>query len=108
MYKQVTSPAHYKDNHMKHIVDRLNERNIQITPNQIVDIAQKYISAAIILQKSSHVGQEGAYRTRTESNGDLVVLIVRNRYPVTIMYRRSNQPATPEALHVMQVVDITQ
>lgn len=38
------------------------------------------------------------------SNGDQVWAIVRDGYIVTVMFRRSNQPATPERLRVDTVV----
>jgi hypothetical protein len=93
----------------QHIADRLAERNISIDIDKLCAITAYYENAAIILMKQDqHHGQEGAYRTRTESNGDLVVLIIRNHYPVTVMYRRSNQPATAEAMRVNQVIDLAQ
>jgi hypothetical protein len=92
----------------QHITDRLAERNITIDCDKLAILAAKVDNAAIILLKQEHKGQEGAYRTRNESNGDLVVMIIRNHYPVTIMYRRSNQPATCDALRVNQVIDLTQ
>jgi len=93
----------------RHITERLAERNISIDIDKLCAITAYYENAAIILMKQSqHHGQEGAYRTRTESNGDLVVLIVRHHYPVTVMYRRSNQPATAEAMRVNQVIDLAQ
>jgi len=93
----------------QHITERLAERNISIDIDKLCAITAYYENAAIILMKQEvHHGQEGAYRTRTESNGDLVVLIIRNHYPVTVMYRRSNQPSTAEAMRVNQVIDLAQ
>jgi hypothetical protein len=93
----------------QHIADRLAERNISIDIDKLCAITAYYDNAAIILLKQEHKGQQdGAYRSRTESNGDLVVLIIRNHYPVTVMYRRSNQPATAEAMRVNQVVNLAQ
>lgn len=45
----------------------------------------------------------GSYRERVGSNGDQVWMIVRDGRVVTMMLRRSNQPATPEALRVDRV-----
>jgi len=39
------------------------------------------------------------------SNGDLVILIIRSQFPVTVMFRRSNQPLTPDALRVNEIID---
>lgn len=92
-----------------HIVQRLAERNISIEPWKLDKIAQYFgsIPTAVILTRlEAHTGQEGAYRTREESNGDLVVLIVRDAKPITVMYRRSNQPLTPDSMHVRQVVEL--
>lgn len=95
---------------MTHVQSRLAERNINISDEVLCKIA-KYFgntpTAVLLARLDSHIGQEGAYRSREESNGDLVVLIVRDSKPITIMYRRSNQPLTPDALHVRQVVELT-
>ena len=45
------------------------------------------------------------YKNQFESNGNVVILIVRNRYPVTIMFRRSNQPLTPKSLDVRKIIN---
>lgn len=93
----------------QHVADRLAERNIVIELWKLNKIAQYFgsVSTAVVLARlDNHVGQDGAYRTRSESNGDLVILIVRDAKPITVMYRRSNQPLLPDALHVKQVVEL--
>ena len=92
----------------QHIIDRLAERNIELAVEKIDYIAKQCDNAAIILLRQEFKGQaDGAYRSRSESNGDLVVMIVRNHFPVTIMFRRSDQPKTAEAMHVQFVIDLT-
>ena len=94
---------------MTHLQQRLSERNIAIPDSTLEKIAAHFgdITTAVLLARlGEHKGCEGAYRSREESNGDLVVLIVRDAKPITIMYRRSNQPLTPDALHVRQVVEL--
>jgi len=94
---------------MTHIEQRLAERNITIATEALWNIARKVgkVSSAVLLGRVAHQGQQnGAYRSRSESNGDLVILLVRGARPVTIMYRRSNQPFTAEALHVNQVIEL--
>lgn len=51
-----------------------------------------------------------AYGSRNEgSNGDTVVVIVRDNIAITAMLRRSwNQEFTPEVLRVNEVIDWTQ
>lgn len=94
---------------MTHIEQRLQERNIQVSKNVLVGSCYEYENAAVILARGNHVGDnEHGYFDRQESNGDLVVLIIREHKPITIMYRRSSQTNTPEQLRVNQLVDITQ
>lgn len=94
---------------MNHIQQRLAERDIAIELWKLNKIASSFsVSTAVVLARlDEHMGcKDGAYRTRSESNGDLVVMIVRDAKPITIMYRRSNQPLVPDALHVKQVVEL--
>lgn len=93
---------------MTHIEQRLAERNISIDYSKLVLIAKScgMTSAAILLGNVPAVNDTGAYRSRTESNGDMVVMIVRDARPVTIMFRRSNQPFTAQALSVNKVYTI--
>lgn len=90
---------------MTHIEQRLAERNITIDMSKLQVIAKScgMTSAAVLLGNVPAVNDTGAYRSRTESNGDLVILIVRDAKPITIMFRRSNQPFTEQALHVEKV-----
>ena len=88
---------------MKHIEDRLKERNVQIPTKCILCIAKSSeIDTAFLLRKlPKHVGsREKDHYQRKESNGDMVILIVRGNYPCTIMYRRSNQNNTCSGLRV--------
>lgn len=93
---------------MTHIEKRLQEREINISRSVIIGLCHKYECAAIILARQSHYGENSSdYYERKQSNGDMVVLIIREHRPVTIMYRRSNQTNTAEALRVNQLVDIS-
>lgn len=93
---------------MTHIEQRLQERGIYISNAVITGLCYEYDNAAIILQRVQHYGQnDGNYCERQESNGDLIVLIIRDNRPVTIMYRRSSQTNTAQQLRVNQVIDIT-
>lgn len=92
---------------MTHLEQRLNERGIKINQGQLIDIAKTCnTSTAVLIAKSESCNGDTskAYRQR-ESNGELVVLIVRNNYPVTIMFRRLNQPWTPSAMGVNELKD---
>ena len=93
-----------------HVLERLQSRNIRINPCVIEEIARNTSTdAAILLAKlNNHVGStNNDYYARKESNGDLVYLIVRDNRPITIMYRRSNQPSTPESMRVNVVIDLS-
>ena len=97
---------------MSHIQSRLAERGIEklVTESECKLIASRCnTDTAIILTKLDSTVNDSSlgYYARTESNGDLVVLIVRNHNAVTIMYRRSNQPQTPANLKVNEVIDLT-
>ena len=93
-----------------HVLERLQSRNIRINPRVIEQIAHNTSTdAAILLTKlNNHIGStNNDYYARQESNGDLVYLIVRDNRPITIMYRRSNQPSTPESMRVNVVIDLS-
>lgn len=94
---------------MTHLEERLLERNIHIRQAELERIASQYRTAsAIILAKGTHQGDdEHTYYNRKESNGDMVVMIVRNRQPKTIMFRRSSQTNKPEQLRVNQIIDLS-
>ena len=93
---------------MTHYQQRIQDRQIGVSESQIVGLCYEYECAAVILSRVEHKGTNtGDYHGRMDSNGDLIVLIIRDHRAVTIMYRRSNQPQTCEALHVSQVIDLT-
>lgn len=95
---------------MTHLEIRLAERDIHVSQAQISGLCYEYECAAVILSKqgSHHGPSNGDFYGRSESNGDLVVLIIRDHQPVTIMYRRSNQNNTPSGLRVDELIDLTQ
>ena len=97
---------------MTHTEQRLTERQISLTASQIAGIVYEYgdidTDLAVIVAKVERVEPEKCgYYGRAQSNGDLVVLIIRNHRPVTLMYRRSDQTNTPAQLRVNQILDIT-
>ena len=95
---------------MSHLQARLQERNIEIGDSflyLLAFVAEKD-TAYIIKNLDCHKGTtEKNYHDRKESNGDMVVLIVRGNNPITIMYRRKNQNNTPEGLRVESLVNLT-
>lgn len=98
---------------MNHTEERLQDRHIGLTPAQVIGYVYEYgkenTDIAVIVAKCEFCGQaEGAYRSRGESNGDMIVLIIRNMQAKTIMYRRSNQNNTPQGLRVSELIDLTQ
>lgn len=96
---------------MNHIQERLQERNINIPLTVINNLADHCINdTALILAHldTAHGDSVSNYCDRGESNGDLVVLIVRNNRPNTIMYRRSSQTNTANQLRVDVLEDISE
>lgn len=91
---------------MKHIRVRNEEREISISEKDIKRIANNCpVDTAIFLGKTEN-GFRNWQQSYDESNGELVVLIVRDRKPVTVMYRRIEQPFTSRALRVKCVKTI--
>src|SRR5688572_17243902 len=92
---------------MTHLEQRLNERGIKINQGQLIDIAKSCTtSTAVLIAKSESCNGDinKPYHER-ESNGELVVLIVRDNRPVTIMFRRLNQPWKASAMGVNELKD---
>ena len=95
---------------MNHLQQRLAERQLDISLSYLNSIAGSCdCDTAIVIKRLDEIKNDSklGYYDRKESNGDLVILIVRNRRANTIMYRRSNQPLTAEAMRVNQVLDYT-
>lgn len=91
-----------------HTMQRLQERGINYHPFTLESMAESCDkdTAIILCQMKTQKGMTyGSYNER-ESNGELVVMIVRNHQPQTIMFRRINQPLTNEALRVESVKDL--
>lgn len=88
---------------MPHLAQRLQERGIAIPQGELDRIAKscRLDTAVILCQVAERYVRDGYIG----SNGEWVILIVRHQYPVTIMFRRSNQPMTPQALRVEQVIE---
>jgi hypothetical protein len=94
-----------------HTQQRAVERQISLTTSQIAGIVYEYgdedTDLAVIVAKCERVEPEKcSYYGRMQSNGDLVVLIIRNHRPVTLMYRRSDQTNTPAQLRVNKIIDL--
>lgn len=89
---------------MSHLSERLAERGITIPKGELEGVACKcrQDTAIVLCRLAQSNPVSNGY---IGSNGDLVILIIRNRRPVTIMYRRTNQPLTCDALHVSEVID---
>lgn len=94
---------------MSHLQARLKERNIKISDSflYLLAFSAQEDTAFVIKYLDCHMGStEKDYYNRKESNGDMVVLIVRGNHPVTIMYRRKNQDDTKEGLRVGKYLDL--
>lgn len=91
---------------LPHVQAKLKERGLNYSELFLLAVAKndcgKNIDTAVILDK---LEKPIPYTDDCLSNGNLVILIVRNNFPVTIMFRRSwNQPLTPEALDVREII----
>lgn len=90
---------------LPHVQKKLKERGLNYSEIFLRAVAQKdcgCVDTAVILDK---LEKPIPFTDDFSSNGDLVILIVRNNFPVTIMLRRSwNQPLTPEALDVREII----
>jgi hypothetical protein len=84
-----------------HLQQRKIEREINRSLGNLYSYAENCTcDTAIILErldKELNIAQ---------SNGDLIIMIVRNHKIITVMYRRSkNQPLTKQALRVDDIKD---
>lgn len=94
-----------------HIKLAIKQRNLPFSENYLEEIAQSCRdSTAVLLAKLNEnitvKNSPDQHRTESRSNGDLIILIVRERKPITIMLRRSNQPLTPQALKVTKILKL--
>jgi hypothetical protein len=81
-----------------HIQSRLQIRDLPYTPQQLSDIASQYNEdTAVILGKRE--SEEGRIFGMV-----LIILIVRNRRPVTIMTRRQSQNFDKRNFSVNRIV----
>lgn len=93
-----------------HIQQRLDERGINLPLSYLFELAnQCNQDTAVILQHSEEIkGDLNPNFHCRSSNGDIVILIIRNHKLVTVMYRRSNQITDEDTLHVCQILDKSQ
>jgi len=79
-----------------HIQTRLNQRELQYSPDMLAQIARDYtVDTAVILGKRDGGVNFGIV---------LIILIVRNRRPITIMERRQSQNCTTKNFNVQKIV----
>jgi hypothetical protein len=76
-----------------------------VLAHQLVQHAAQVTTGAIVSSVGRHTVSNGYRATGDDSNGDNLVVIVRNHQPVTVMYCRSNQ-VTPDHLRVSEIVRI--
>jgi hypothetical protein len=94
---------------IERIQGRLAQEGVRISENVIIGLCYECdTDTAVIIAKTEHKGDNtNSYYGRTDSNGDMVVLIIRHHEAITIMFRRSSQTNTPEQLRVNQIIDLT-
>jgi len=87
-----------------HVQKRLQERKVGFSELLLEAIAREcdeQDTAVLIKELDTPIFPDALdYYDCVQSNGELVILIVRNKKPITVMFRRKNQPFTPEALKV--------
>ena len=81
-----------------HLQERLKERGLKFSEIYLLALALECEKDTAILLHDTKIHK--CRIDQEESNGNLVILIVREKRPVTIMFRRDNQPFTPSALKV--------
>jgi hypothetical protein len=82
---------------LQHVQTRLDQRELDYSPSELQAIASQYaIDTAVILGK--RVSDEGV-----RFGYVLIILIVRNRMPVTVMTRRQSQNFDKRNFNVQQV-----
>ena len=86
-------------NALEHIQIRLKERQLNFSDIFLRALALECERDTAILLTDTGI-EKCPDIEREESNGNYVILIVRNQMPITVMFRRSNQPFTPQALRV--------
>lgn len=80
----------------QHIQTRLNQRDLSYTPAMLAQIAKEYTDdTAVILGKRNGGINFGMV---------LIILIVRNSLPITIMERRQSQNFTTKNFNVTKIV----
>lgn len=83
---------------MTHVEQRIQQRQLDVSPTALQAIAAQYEQdTAVILGK--RVSDEGV-----RFGYVLIILIVRNRRPVTVMTRRETQNFTKANFNVQKVV----
>ena len=83
---------------LSHVQTRLNQRDLEFSPQELANIAKQYNQdTAVILGK--RMSEEGA-----RFGYVLIVLIVRNSRPVTIMTRRQSQNFDKKNFGVQRIV----
>jgi hypothetical protein len=81
---------------MNHIQDRITRRDVEYTESQLLEIASRYTQdTAVILCKVDSFEIRGVK--------DLLILIVRNKRPVTVFTRRQSQTLDKRHLQVNQI-----
>ncbi len=83
--------------HIAHIHDRIARRDLDVTVPELADVAKMYAEdTAVILGK--RISAEGI-----KYGYDVIILIVRNSRPVTIMTRRQSQNFDKRNFNVQKV-----
>lgn len=96
------------------IAERVTDANVSRIIMERIAYAERALSrhgavAVYIYDDVHHHGDDSIpYRSRIESNGTHFVIIIRNGIVTTGMWRRTNQPRTPDALKVDRVVRYTE
>lgn len=83
----------------RRLASRLSDADLALAMDRLYHLPRSEGRRAVVLVRGEQHG-----KPRGPSNGDMIVAICRDDTVITIMYRRSNQPLTPDALDV-DVID---
>lgn len=79
-----------------HISDRIEKRDINLSNAEINYLCEKcMVDSAVLIKREFYLGDR-CY----------LILIVRNKKPITVMYRRCSQKTSPQSLNVDKIINL--
>jgi hypothetical protein len=81
-----------------HVQSRLAQRNIELSPAELIALAGRFEQSTAVIMGKRQSDEGRAYGMV------LIILIVRNRMPITVMTRRETQNIDKRNFDVEKVV----